>query len=159
MGTSGSVALIKQGKGGQNLKGFHDKRRTDCSRWRSRQKVKITLLWIELLDCRQSSLMVGSDIPLEISRMAKIPPMVPLSDLRRAAVRVLRLVRSSDRPVFLTQRGRATAVLMSIDAFERSAIERELLLLLAQGEKEITSGAGHDLESVLSEADKVLALG
>ena len=80
-----------------------------------------------------------------------------MSDLRQDAARVLKKTRASDEPVFITQRGRATAVLMSIDAYERSASERELLLLLAQGEKEIASGLGHDLDSVLAEADKLLA--
>jgi prevent-host-death family protein len=89
--------------------------------------------------------------------MAKIPSIIPVSDLRQDAAGVLKKTRSSDEPVFITQRGRPTAVLMSIDAYERSASERELLLLLAQGEKEIASGLGHDLESVLAEADKLLA--
>jgi prevent-host-death family protein len=89
--------------------------------------------------------------------MAKTPTIIPVSDLRQDAARVLKKTRSSDEPVFITQRGRATAVLMSIDAYERSASERELLLLLARGEKEIASGIGHDLDSVLAEADKLLA--
>jgi prevent-host-death family protein len=89
--------------------------------------------------------------------MAKIPSIIPVSDLRQDAARVLKKTRTSDEPVFITQRGRATAVLMSIDAFERSASERELLLRLARGEKEIASGIGHDLDSVLAEADKLLA--
>ena len=80
-----------------------------------------------------------------------------MSDLRQDAASVLKKTRTSDEPIFITQRGRATAVLMSIDAFERSASERELLLLLARGEKEIASGAGHSLDSVLAEADKLLA--
>lgn len=89
--------------------------------------------------------------------MAKVPWIIPVSDLRQDAARVLKKTRASDEPVFITQRGRATAVLMSIDAFERSASERELLLRLARGEKEIASGIGHDLDSVLAEADKLLA--
>jgi prevent-host-death family protein len=91
--------------------------------------------------------------------MARTPSIIPVSDLRQDAARVLKKTRASDEPVFITQRGRATAVLMSIDAFERSANERELLLRLARGEKEIASGIGHDLDSVLAEADKLLAEG
>jgi PHD/YefM family antitoxin component YafN of YafNO toxin-antitoxin module len=52
---------------------------------------------------------------------------------------------------------RAAAVLMSIDAFERAENQRELLILLARGEREIASGMGHSLDSVLAEADKLLA--
>lgn len=89
--------------------------------------------------------------------MARIPSIIPVSELRQDAARVLEKTRSSDEPVFITQRGRATAVLMSIEAFERSANEREILRLLARGEREIASGVGHDLDSVLAEADKLLA--
>jgi len=89
--------------------------------------------------------------------MAKIPAIVPVSDLRQDAARVLKAVRGSNEPVFITQRGRAAAVLMSIDAYQRSETQRELLLLLARGEKEIASGVGHELDSVLAEADILLA--
>jgi prevent-host-death family protein len=89
--------------------------------------------------------------------MAKVPTIVPVSDLRQDAAAVLKKVRDLNEPVFITQRGRATAVLMSIDSFERSENQRELLILLARGEKEIASGIGHSLESVLAEADKLLA--
>jgi len=45
---------------------------------------------------------------------------------------------------------------LSIDAYERSERERELLRLLAVGEKEISYGKGFSLDSVLKEADKIL---
>jgi prevent-host-death family protein len=89
--------------------------------------------------------------------MAKIPAIVPVSDLRQDAARVLKDVRGSKEPIFITQRGRATAVLMSIDAYQHSETQRELLILLARGEKEIASGVGHELDSVLAEADNLLA--
>jgi prevent-host-death family protein len=89
--------------------------------------------------------------------MAKVPTIVPVSDLRQDAAGVLKKMRGSNEPVFITQRGRATAVLMSIDAFERSETQREILALLARGEKEIASGIGHSLNSVLAEADDLLA--
>jgi prevent-host-death family protein len=91
--------------------------------------------------------------------MAKIPSIIPVSDLRQDAAAVLKRTRTTDEPVFITQRGRATAVLMSIEAFERSSNEREILLQLARGEREIASGVGHDLDAVLAEADKLLAEG
>ena len=42
---------------------------------------------------------------------------------------------------------------------ERLEAERELLLLLARGEKEIAAGIGHSLDQVLAEADALLAKG
>lgn len=91
--------------------------------------------------------------------MSKVPAIIPVSDLRQDAARVLSDARKSCEPVFITQRGRATAVLMSLDAFERSEAERELLLLLARGEKEIAAGIGHSLDQVLAEADSILSEG
>jgi len=91
--------------------------------------------------------------------MAKIPAIIPVSDLRQDAAGVLKDLKKSSNPVFITQRGRATAVLMSLDAYERSEAERELLLLLARGEKEIAAGSGHSLDQVLAEADSLLAEG
>lgn len=89
--------------------------------------------------------------------MAKVPTIVPISDLRQDAARVLKDASRSDEPVFITQRGRATAVLVSIDAYTRAEAERELLLLLARGEREIAAGVGHSLDSVMTEADALLS--
>ncbi len=91
--------------------------------------------------------------------MAKVPAIVPVSDLRQGAARVLKGLKKSSKPLFITQRGRATAVLMSLAAYERSEAERELLLMLARGEKEIAAGVGHTLDQVLAEADSLLAEG
>ena len=89
--------------------------------------------------------------------MAKMPTIIPVSDLRQDAAGLLNELRSSKEPMFITQRGRAAAVLMSIDAYQKSEEQRELLLLLARGEKEISGGTGHSLESVVAEADDILA--
>lgn len=88
--------------------------------------------------------------------MAKVPKIVPVTDLRQDAAGILREVQESGEPLFVTQRGRAAGVLLSIEAYERSQHERELLRLLAQGEKEIAAGKGHSLESVLKEAEGLL---
>lgn len=89
--------------------------------------------------------------------MVKVPDIVPVSDLRQDAAAVLQRSRANRAPVFITQRGRATAVLVSLEEYEQNARERELLLLLARGEKEIAAGRGHDLDTVLAEADALLA--
>jgi len=89
--------------------------------------------------------------------MVKIPEFIPITDLRQDAAGVLKRIRSRKQPLIVTQRGRAAAVLLSIEAYERSEQERQLLRMLARGEREIKAGAGHDLESVLAEADALLA--
>jgi len=88
--------------------------------------------------------------------MAKLLNIIPVSDLRQDAANVLKQLKDSKEPFIITQRGRAAAVMQSIESFERAEHERELLSLLAKGEKEIAVGEGHDLEAVLDEADKLL---
>jgi len=89
--------------------------------------------------------------------MNRVPDIIPISDLRQDAATVLNRARQSHQPVVITQRGRAAAVMVSIDEFERAQNEREILLLLAKGEKEIAAGKGFDLDSVLAEADDLIA--
>lgn len=88
--------------------------------------------------------------------MGKLPNIVPISDLRQDAAKVLKQVRGSREPLIITQRGRAAAVLLSVESFERSERDKEILRLLARGEREIAAGKGYDLEAVLSEADALL---
>ena len=89
--------------------------------------------------------------------MGKLLNIIPVSDLRQDAAKVLKQVKNSKEPVVITQRGRAAAVMLSVEAFEQSERERELLGLLAKGEREIETGEGHDLNSVLAEADALLS--
>ena len=88
--------------------------------------------------------------------MAKTPKIIPISDLRQNASDVIKQVSSSREPVFITQRGRAAAVVVSMESYERSQHEREILRLLALGEKEIQAGTGYSLDEVLKEADRLL---
>ena len=86
----------------------------------------------------------------------KIPEIIPVTDLRQDTASILKKLQDSADPLVLTQRGRAIAVIQSIDAYEKSEHERELLQLLAIGEKEIAEGEGHTLTSVFKEADALL---
>ncbi len=89
--------------------------------------------------------------------MARVPEVVPVTDLRQDAAAVPRRVRALRQPLISTQRGRAAAVMMSVEAYEHAEKERQLLRLLARGEREIAGGKGHSLDSVLAEADALLA--
>jgi prevent-host-death family protein len=89
--------------------------------------------------------------------MAKVPNIIPVTDLRQDAASVLRRVRSSKHPVVITQRGRAAAVLLSTEAYERAEHDLQLLRLLARGDKEIAAGKGFDLDAILADADALLA--
>jgi len=89
--------------------------------------------------------------------MGKLLNIIPVSDLRQDAAKVLKRVKDSREPVVITQRGRAAAVMLSVEAFEQSERDRELLRLLARGERDLEAGEGQDLDSVLTEADALLA--
>ena len=91
--------------------------------------------------------------------MGKVPTIIPITDLRQDTATVLRRIRESKEPVVITQRGRAAAVMMSAETYERAEHDRELLRLLARGEREIAAGKGHGLDAVLAEADALLAQG
>jgi prevent-host-death family protein len=88
--------------------------------------------------------------------MPKVPDIIPITDLRQDAAAVLKRVRTSKQPLVITQRGRAAAIVLSVDAYERAEHERQILRLLARGEREIAAGKGHDLDDVLAEADHLL---
>ena len=89
--------------------------------------------------------------------MGKLSKIIPVSDLRKDAANLLKQLRNSKDPLIITQRGRATAVIIGVDAYEKSEHEKELLRLLARGDMEIETGQGYDLDTVLAEADAILS--
>jgi len=91
--------------------------------------------------------------------MSKIPGVIPITDLRQDAAAVLKQVRKRKTPLIVTQRGRAAAVMMSVEAYEQAEYEREMLRMLARGEREIVAGKGYGLKQVLAEADALLEQG
>jgi prevent-host-death family protein len=87
----------------------------------------------------------------------KVPDIIPITDLRQDAATALKRVRATKQPLFITQRGRAAAVMVSVEVYERDEHERQILLILARGEREIRTEKGHDLDEVMGEADRLLA--
>jgi prevent-host-death family protein len=88
--------------------------------------------------------------------MPSTPKIIPISDLRQNASEVVKNVSSSREPVFITRRGRAAAVMVSMEVYKNAQHEMDILHLLARGEKEIAAGIGHELDDVLKEADRYL---
>lgn len=88
--------------------------------------------------------------------MARLPHIIPITDLRQDATAIVDRASTTREPIVITQRGRPTAVMVSIEAYERGQHELELLRLLARGEREIEAGKGHDLNEVLAEAEALL---
>ncbi|MBA3028734.1 MAG: type II toxin-antitoxin system Phd/YefM family antitoxin [Proteobacteria bacterium] len=89
--------------------------------------------------------------------MNKLSNIIPVSDLRQDAAKILKQLNKNNEPLIITQRGRAAAVMIGVEAYEKSEHEKELLWLLAKGDREIDLGEGYDLNTVLAEADVLLA--
>lgn len=86
-----------------------------------------------------------------------MPAIVPISELRQDASAIIKRASASGDPVFITQHGRASAVLVSAGAYERTQRELEILRTLAQGEVDIAAGNGVSFEDVIAAADDLLA--
>lgn len=78
--------------------------------------------------------------------MSKVPEIIPVSDLRQDTAAVLKRVQAAQQPLVITQRGRAAAIMLSVEAYERLAHNQDLLSFLARGDREIAGGAGYDLD-------------
>ncbi|MBI4285476.1 MAG: type II toxin-antitoxin system Phd/YefM family antitoxin [Chloroflexi bacterium] len=87
--------------------------------------------------------------------MTKPPKIIPVSDLRQKTSDVLKDIASGE-PIFITQRGRAAAVMVSMKAYEHAQHELDILRLLARGERDIEAGTGYAFDEVLREADHFL---
>ena len=88
--------------------------------------------------------------------MGKLLDIIPISDLRQNAAKIMKHLQDSKEPLIITQRGRAAAVMISVEAYKQSEHDKELLRLLAKGDREIEIGEGYNLNNVLAEADALL---
>jgi prevent-host-death family protein len=88
--------------------------------------------------------------------MGKLLNIIPVSDLRQDAANILKRLRNNPDPLVITQRGRAAAVIIGVEAYEKSEHDKELLRLLAKGDREVEIGEGDDLDTVFAEADLLL---
>jgi len=89
--------------------------------------------------------------------MGKLLNIIPVSDLRQDAAKILKQLQKNKEPLIITQRGRAAAVIIGVEAYEKSEHEKELLRLLAKGDREIEIGEGYDLDTILDEANSILS--
>lgn len=90
--------------------------------------------------------------------MGTLPDIIPISDLRQDAAGIIKRVAATGEPVVITQRGRASAVLVSAEAYERTQYENGLLRVLARGDAEIAAGLGRNAEDVMAEARALLGM-
>jgi len=88
--------------------------------------------------------------------MGKLLDIIPVSDLRQYTAKIMKRLQDSKEPLIITQRGRAAAIMISVEAYKQSEHDKELLRLLAKGDREIEIGQGYNLNDVLAEADALL---
>lgn len=79
--------------------------------------------------------------------------IIPISDLQTKAKQVVEQVKDTDQPVVITQRGRAAAVLVSVETYEGLLATRDEMSYsdwearLAQAKRESKRGKGVSLDS------------
>lgn len=74
--------------------------------------------------------------------------IVPLGKFKAQASAVLRRMRKTGRPVVITQRGKAAAVLVTPEAFDDADERAEFVRAVEQGLAELDAGKGIDDEDV-----------
>jgi hypothetical protein len=88
--------------------------------------------------------------------MDRSPLLVPTSELRGNAAGIVRVAARSLAPVYVTQRGSLTAVLLARPVFERMRHEHEILCRIFKGELEVELHPGMSLGEVLREGERAL---
>ena len=72
--------------------------------------------------------------------------VVPLTDLKVNPGRIVRQVAEAHRPVLLTSRGRAVAVVQALTDYERDQEERAFMRAVVQGLADLEKGKEVSLE-------------
>jgi antitoxin YefM len=80
----------------------------------------------------------------------------PLSEFRANAAAFVQHVRSTRRPLVLTQHGRGAAVLLDIGEYERLVEQIELLQEVQTAEQQLADGQGVEHEEARTEILKRL---
>ncbi len=69
-----------------------------------------------------------------------IPRLVPITDMKRQAGKVLDALRQDRTPVVITEHGRAAAVLLDVASYEAMTRRFEIQKGLEEGERDIAEG-------------------
>ncbi|MBF0492604.1 MAG: type II toxin-antitoxin system Phd/YefM family antitoxin [Deltaproteobacteria bacterium] len=81
--------------------------------------------------------------------------IIPISDLVHGASKVIKRLQKTQRPIFVTQNGRATMVCMDVKDFEKR-FEREVFIkALQEGSDAIERGDCVSLEEFKKELEKM----
>ncbi len=92
-----------------------------------------------------------------MNRVSLGKDLVPVNELRANLASVLKKVEETGRPVVITQRGRAAAVLVHPDELDELAEQRELVQKVLRGLSESEAGELVDDDDVWSEVEQQIA--
>lgn len=81
----------------------------------------------------------------------------PVTYLKTHAADLLTQVNETHRPVIITQKGEARAVLQDPESYERMRAALGLMKLLAQGEEDVRQGRTRPQEEIFADLEKALA--
>ncbi len=80
----------------------------------------------------------------------------PVTTLKTKSAELIRRAKQSGQPIVITQNGKATAVLIDVESYERQSEALLLLRYLAVGEEEIGKGKGVAHEKALRRFERKL---
>jgi len=92
-----------------------------------------------------------------MKRVLLAQDLVPAKEFRSNMASWLNRVSTSDRPVVITQHGKAAAVLMSPEAADELEQQRDVLRHVLQGLNDIDEGRLHDDDDVWAAVDDLIA--
>jgi len=89
--------------------------------------------------------------------MNPILDIVPISELRKDTSAVVNRTAETGSPVYVTQHGRASVVVLSVSAYQKTIEEMELLKMLLHAQRDIDAGLGRDIADVMADADAIIS--
>jgi len=90
-------------------------------------------------------------VPLNIQEDIK-----SLSDFRTEPNSVIKQIHETHRPVYITDRGKPTAVLVDLEEYERQREKMELMEAILEGEKDYEEGRTESLKQFYQSTRKWL---
>ncbi len=83
-----------------------------------------------------------------------IPILVPITDMKRQAGKVLDALRRDRTPMVITEHGRAAAVILDMATYETLTRRYEVLKSLDEAEQDIAHGLVHSWDEVKADLAK-----
>lgn len=83
-----------------------------------------------------------------------LPRLIPVTDMKRQAAKVLDALRQDRSPMVITEHGRAAAVLLDVATYESLTRRAEILRGIERGERDFAEGKTSSWEEVKADLAK-----